>query len=276
MNVTPSIEMRRDALHIWRAGRRGGAVRPSGARSTSSSTASGWTIGDESIDLAPIGRIVVVGAGKAGAGMAAGARSTWPADRSPKSSSPAGSTCRPIASRPLCGHSSARRRPAGVNEPTAEGVAGSREILRLVGVAGGRRSVHRADLRRRFGAAAGAHRRHHAGRQAGRDAIPERRRRADRRLEHGPQATQPDQGGQPGRAPAAPDEWSTLIISDVLGDPLDLIASGPTVGPLDAADEALAVLERYEARQRGHLADESSTALGTAPAAQRPSRSAAG
>jgi glycerate 2-kinase len=36
----------------------------------------------------------------------------------------------------------------------------------------------------------------------------------------------------------------TLVISDVLGDPLDLIASGPTVEPNSTPADALAVLER--------------------------------
>src|SRR4029453_9847567 len=36
-----------------------------------------------------------------------------------------------------------------------------------------------------------------------------------------------------------------LIISDVLGDPLDVIASGPTVPDRSTPAEALAVLEKY-------------------------------
>ena len=37
----------------------------------------------------------------------------------------------------------------------------------------------------------------------------------------------------------------TLVISDVLGDPLDVIASGPTVQDQSTAADALAILERY-------------------------------
>ena len=41
----------------------------------------------------------------------------------------------------------------------------------------------------------------------------------------------------------------TLIISDVLGDPLDVIASGPTVQDQSTAADALAILERYRWRR---------------------------
>ena len=43
----------------------------------------------------------------------------------------------------------------------------------------------------------------------------------------------------------------TLIISDVLGDPLDLIASGPTVADRSTPADALAILERHGARAAG-------------------------
>ncbi len=43
----------------------------------------------------------------------------------------------------------------------------------------------------------------------------------------------------------------TLIISDVIGDPLDVIASGPTVEDPATAAGALAVLEQFHAREAG-------------------------
>jgi len=49
---------------------------------------------------------------------------------------------------------------------------------------------------------------------------------------------------------AAPARVLTLILSDVVGDPLDVIASGPTVPDPGTFAEALAVLERYHLLER--------------------------
>jgi hydroxypyruvate reductase len=43
----------------------------------------------------------------------------------------------------------------------------------------------------------------------------------------------------------------SLIISDVLGDPLDVIASGPTVSDTSTPEAALAVLDQFSAREAG-------------------------
>ena len=43
----------------------------------------------------------------------------------------------------------------------------------------------------------------------------------------------------------------SLIISDVLGDPLDVIASGPTVADPSTPQQALEILEQFRARQAG-------------------------
>ena len=45
---------------------------------------------------------------------------------------------------------------------------------------------------------------------------------------------------------AAPAQVITLILSDVVGDPLDMIASGPTVPDPTTFEDALAILSRYE------------------------------
>lgn len=49
---------------------------------------------------------------------------------------------------------------------------------------------------------------------------------------------------------AAPARVVTLILSDVVGNPLDIIASGPTVPDPDSYAAALAVLQRYKIEQR--------------------------
>jgi glycerate 2-kinase len=55
-------------------------------------------------------------------------------------------------------------------------------------------------------------------------------------------------GGQLARA-AAPARVFTLILSDIVGDPLDAIASGPTVPDPRTYADALAILDKYRIRQ---------------------------
>ncbi|HTU01579.1 MAG TPA: glycerate kinase, partial [Candidatus Sulfotelmatobacter sp.] len=54
-------------------------------------------------------------------------------------------------------------------------------------------------------------------------------------------------GGQLARA-AAPARVLTLILSDIVGDPLDAIASGPTVPDPTTYQDALAILDKYKIR----------------------------
>lgn len=56
-------------------------------------------------------------------------------------------------------------------------------------------------------------------------------------------------GGQLARA-AAPAPMVALLLSDVVGDPLDVIASGPTAPDPTTFADALAVLDRFELRAR--------------------------
>jgi hydroxypyruvate reductase len=207
-------------------------------------------IAGESLDLDAIGRIEVVGAGKAGAGMAAGLETAlgeqlmrdkrldgWihvPAD----------------CVRTLSHIHLHAARPAGVNEPSAAGVVGSREMLRRVAalapddlcialVSGGGSALLPDPIDgvtledklavTRFLSAAGA-------------PIDDlnRVRKALSRIK----------GGGLARACGA-GRLITLIISDVLGDPLDLIASGPTVAAEPNERQAIDLLHHYGAKQAG-------------------------
>ena len=56
-------------------------------------------------------------------------------------------------------------------------------------------------------------------------------------------------GGQLARA-AAPARVHALLLSDVIGDPLDVIASGPTTPDVSTFAEALEILDRFELRSR--------------------------
>jgi glycerate-2-kinase len=141
-------------------------------------------------------------------------------------------------------------RPAGVNEPTSDGVRGAQEILQLVGQLGPRDvcialisgggsallpapidGVSLADKQHvtRFLSAAGAN-------------IAELNtvRKQLSRIKGGGLATACRAG-----------RLYSLIISDVLGDPLDIIASGPTVEDTSTPRDALAVLEKFKAREAG-------------------------
>jgi glycerate 2-kinase len=79
-------------------------------------------------------------------------------------------------------------------------------------------------------------------------------------------------GGQLARA-AAPARVFTLILSDIVGDPLDAIASGPTVPDPRTYADALAILDKYHLRQeipgsiRAHL---EAGAAGKVPETPKP------
>jgi len=205
-------------------------------------------IGDQSIDLRAVRRIVVVGAGKAGAGMSLGLlRALGPELITAKGLTgwvnvPA-DCVRELP--PIQLHAA---RPAGINEPTEEGGYGAERILEMVRqctaddlvfflLSGGGSALLPApcpgitlEEKRavtRFLSAAGAN-------IAELNTVRKQLSRV--------------KGGRLARACRA-GKLITLVISDVLGDPLDLIASGPTV--LDdpsTPQEALRILDAYAAR----------------------------
>ncbi len=125
-----STDLRNEARAIWQAGVEAvDSARLVQAAVTCSATE--LTIAGTVFPLANLGRILVIGGGKAGAGMAAGleaALRTSPVfDRIFGVLNVPADCVRPLARLEL-----RAGRPAGVNEPTAEGVAGVTAMLELV------------------------------------------------------------------------------------------------------------------------------------------------
>lgn len=235
-----------DALRIWRAGVAavaperllGEAIQLDGSLLTIESTSGDGV----DLDLSRAGRLIVVGGGKAGAGMARGFEAALAplveAGRVEGLLSVPANCVGPTQAIKLVGG-----RPPGVNEPRPEGAAAAAEMLRLVSnasrddvviclVSGGGSALMPAPAAgltlddkiavAKLLAAAGA-------------TIDE--------LNTVRQHLSRLKGGGLARACRA-GRLVTLVISDVLGDPLDLIASGPTVEPSATPADALAVLER--------------------------------
>jgi hydroxypyruvate reductase len=137
-------------------------------------------------------------------------------------------------------------RPAGVNEPTAEGVAGALRILEIVAslgprdlclvlLSGGGSALLPAPIPELTLADKQAVTRFLMSRGATIQELNGVRKRLSR-----------IKGGGLARALSA-GQMRVLIISDVVGDPLDVIASGPTVPDPTTDAEALAILQKYGA-----------------------------
>lgn len=237
-------QLRADVLAIWQAGV--DAVRSDRlVRENVRVQGDLLIIADEEIPLASIDRIIIVGAGKAGAGMATGLEeaigpkvlrqkqaSGWvnvPADCVKRLG-----TIRLHAAR-----------AAGRNEPTSEGVEGTEQILRLVKNAGPK------DLVIALISGGGS-----ALLPAPCDGLllDDKLQLARHLSAAGANITQLNtvrtrlsliKGGGLARACKA-GRLISLIISDVIGDPLDIIASGPTIPTTTTAADALNVLEQFD------------------------------
>ncbi len=201
-------------------------------------------VGEEGISLANIRRLAVVGAGKAGAGMAAAVEDVL-GPRSWRDTQLAGWVNVPAdCIRPTTHIHLHAARPAGVNEPTPEGAAGAEEILRIVSalgpddlclclLSGGGSALLPAPVEgitlgdklavTRLLSAAGAN---------------------IQQLNIVRKQLSRIKGGGLARACRA-GRMISLIISDVPGDPLDLIASGPSVEDQSTPAEALAILRQF-------------------------------
>lgn len=210
-------------------------------------------IEDQQFTLTDTNRIVVIGAGKAGAGMAAGLESSL-YDKGHFSGTIEGWINVPAD----CTHSLRSihlhpARPAGLNEPTEDGVTGSKKILELVGslepsdlciclLSGGGSALLPAPLPgisladkqlvTQFLSGAGAN---------------------IQQLNTVRKQLSAIKGGRLAEACPA-DRLITLIISDVPGDPLDIIASGPTVPDSSCAEDAIQILDTFNAQQIDSLA----------------------
>ena len=201
------------------------------------------TIAGEKFDLSSIGRIVVVGAGKAGAGMAAGVEASLGCDL--VASKVVGWVNVPSdCVRPLQQIHLHAARPAGINEPTSGGVIGCQQILELVS------SLDENDLCLVLISGGGS-----ALLPAPIPGISlEDKLKVTRCLMRSGVTIQElntvrkrlslVKGGGLLRAATA-GRMVALIISDVPGDPLDIIASSPTVCDTGTAQDALAVLQKY-------------------------------
>jgi glycerate 2-kinase len=231
-----------DALTIWRAGV--SAVDSERlVKQVVSCTATRLTICGHEFPINRLRRVVVVGAGKAGAGMAAGLEQAVGPDFLNQKVQGWINVPADCVRRLQRIHLHAAR-PAGVNEPTPEGVAGSMRILQLVDelgpddlcvvlLSGGGSALLPAPVDplsledkqavTRFLMQAGAtiHELNCVRKQLSRI-----------------------KGGNLARSTRA-GRLLTLIISDVVGDPLDVIASGPTVADETTAADALEILHRF-------------------------------
>jgi len=241
-------QLREDAIAIWKAGV--AAVDSERLiRENVQFDGEDLVVGDETFPLAEIGRIVVVGAGKAGAGMAAGMEIAL-ADVAAAKQLAGWVNVPEDCVRSLSHITLHGARPAGVNEPTETGVAGTRRILEIVSslepndlcfclISGGGSALLPAPVEAITLADKQAVTKHLSGAGANIEQLNTVRKQLSR-----------IKGGGLARACRA-GRLITLIISDVIGDPLDVIASGPTVPDGKTPQDALDVLDRFHAREAG-------------------------
>ena len=260
------IRLRRLATEIWNAGVESVRPRPLVSHQVEI-TSNRITIAGYSFSRNDYDRLIVIGAGKAGADMAAGLMDVV------KPASPHLPTVGWInipgrSERAIDDVTLHPARPPGVNEPTIEAMEGTKKIIEFVAgatardicvalISGGGSALLPMPIDgisledklavTRFLSGAGANieqlntvRKHLSGVKG---------------------------GGLLRICKSAP--LVTLVLSDVLGDPLDLIASGPTVVDTSTAKDALDVLSEFD--PNGSLPDSIYRTLRTAkPKVQPP------
>lgn len=210
--------------------------------------ASSISIGEQILPVEESSRIIVVGTGKAGAGMAAGIETVVTnaglMDRVTGWVNVPENCVRPLRTIHLHG-----ARPAGINEPTQAAVDGTNEILKLIS------SANEHDICLCLISGGGS-----ALLPAPIDGVSLEDKQNITKLlsENGANIEQLNtvrkqiskvKGGRLRDACSA-GKLATLVISDVLGDPLDIIASGPTVDNSTTAADALTVLDNLGLKEK--------------------------
>lgn len=195
------------------------------------------------LKLRPTGRVVIIGGGKAAAGMASGVADVF----SRGSRRLAGLVSVPEGcGRALLGIEVRETRPAAENLPTAAAVTATRQMLGLVG------SMNVDDVVIAVISGGGS-----ALLAAPRPGVPLAEKVAIAKFLTAAgapitdinivrQAASDVKGGGLARACLA-GRMLVLVLSDVIGDPLDAIASGPCMPVDKGAAAALAILDRYGA-----------------------------
>jgi glycerate 2-kinase len=249
LTLSTSGRLGDDAVAIWQAGVE--AVRSDRlVQDAVQVRGEQLIVGDQRLPLRDIRRLAVVGCGKAGAGMAAGLEAALGASLMQDKQLTGWINVPDDCVRPLQRIHLHGARPAGMNEPTAAGAGGAERMLALVGslaaddvclclISGGGSALLPAPVAgitladklavTRLLSAAGAN---------------------IRQLNTVRKQLSRIKGGGLARVCRA-GRLISLIISDVLGDPLDVIASGPTVADASTPQQALEILEHFQARQAG-------------------------
>lgn len=246
-----------DAIAIWKAGVKAVAADSLVESNIDLLQENGRTellLGDVEHEISSIDRLLVVGAGKAGTAMAIGLERKWNdlvqvhqelsrIKLEGVVNVPSG-TVQPLRHIELI-----EARPAGVNEPTDAGIVGSHRMMQLVQTSDQRTGC--IVLLSGGGSAL---------LPLPAEGIGLQEKLAVTRLLSASGATIDQlntvrkhlsaiKGGKLARSSNA--SWMhTLVISDVLGDPLDLIASGPTVQDTSTPADALAILERFDSSRQ--------------------------
>jgi glycerate 2-kinase len=242
-----------DALAIWKAGV--DAVRADWLVEKSITIqGDNLIVDDQSIcNLRIIDRVLVIGGGKASAAMASGLESVW--NRlGPKRIKLSGWINVPNGSFDPTGNSNGNRwihrhaaREAGSNEPTAAGVFGSDQMLALAKSAGPRDLVlclisgGASALMPSPAEGLSLEEKLEVTRYLSRNGANIEQLNEVRRC------LSKIKGGGLARASSKANKLVTLVISDVLGDPLQIIGSGPTIlEPPPSPTKALSILDELD------------------------------